>query len=664
MFENFKKQLLSEQHRWFLFTPVLFGLGIGLYFLLSFEPSALIIVCIIEVLLVLLYLMRKNPPAIFMISTLLIVALGFVNISLQTLYRAKRVVFIDKPETTYIQGKIFKIDLSRKGKTRLWLKDVADFNDKRKGIYKITLSGQKSFDIGSCIETVATFKPLKTSGYYQFERDLFFESVSATGFALSDAHSKECVQKSGFFERFIYKINRYRNHFTNQIQNTLDPSVAGIAAAIITGDKSLISTEQYRLYSQTGLAHFLAISGLHMGFVAAISFLLCRWLLSLLPSISLRFSTKKIAAIFAVLMLFIYLQMSGCAVSAQRAFIMISLALTAFFFAREAISMRTVAAAALIILIFEPYVLVRPSFQMSFAAASALTAFYETYQDRKKLFEKNKTLFQNLTAYFLGTVIATTIATLATLLFVIHHFANVPLLSTLTNALAAPIIGFLIMPAVIVCLIFMPFGGHVTALKVAGLGISLLNRICLKVLSLFSATPALPHFPLALLVVATFGGLWLLLWQKKWQFWGLVPIGLSLFLFVFVQKPDIFYSANGRQIGLKDNSGNLVILAKKEDVWLSKNWLEQNGYTQNKNIRTRDVLNNKIGKGEQINISCNREKCVYENIFEFDLNGHLKIKNKPLNASASGGGFIYLNNGKPKVKTVRDNIGFRPWNSF
>lgn len=663
MFENLKKLFLSEQHRWFLFTPVLFGLGIGLYFLLSFEPSALIIVCIIEVLLVLLYLMRKNPPAIFMISALLIVALGFANISLQSLYRAKRVSLISSPETTYIQGKIFKIDLSRKGKTRLWLKDVADFEHQRKGIYKITLSSQKSFDIGSCIETVATFKPIQPSGYYQFERDLFFDGVSATGFALSDAHTKECAQKSGLFERLIYKTKRFRNHFTNKIQNTLNPSVAGIAAAIITGDKSLISTEQYRLYSQAGLAHFLAISGLHMGFVATISFLLCRLLLSFFPAISLRFSTKKIAAVFAVLMLFLYLQISGSAVSAQRAFVMITLALTAFFFAREAISMRTVATAALIILIFEPYVLVRPSFQMSFAATSALTAFYETYQTRRKLFEKSKTLFQNIITCFFGIIITTTVATLATLLFALHHFSFVAPLSTLTNALAAPIIGFLIMPAVIVCLVLMPFGYPLPALKVAGFGISLLNRICLMVSSLLSAPPFLPHFPLALLIMATFGGLWLLLWQKKWRFLGLAAIVLALVLFVFVQKPDIFYSINGRQIGLKDNNKNLVILAKKEDVWLSKNWLEQNGYTQNKTIRTRDLLKNKTSKNKQINISCNQEKCIYDNIFEFDLNGHLKIKNMPINAFSSGG-FIYLNNGKLKLKTVRDYIGFRPWNSF
>ena len=161
MFSNLKKLFSDEQSQWFLWTPVLFGLGIGLYFRLTFEPSAIWIVTVIELLLILLYVLRKNATMLFVLTSLLIIALGFANIFLQTSYRAKHIAFISEPEATYLQGKIFKTDLSPKGKTRLWLKDVSDFEKQRTGIYRITLINTKQFDVGSCIETTTMFKPFK-----------------------------------------------------------------------------------------------------------------------------------------------------------------------------------------------------------------------------------------------------------------------------------------------------------------------------------------------------------------------------------------------------------------------------------------------------------------------------------------------------------------------
>ncbi len=652
MLKNFKQILLAEQSRWFLWTPVLFALGIGLYFHLSFEPSKWLVVFVIEAFIVLLYLFRKKPSVFFVLSSLLVVALGFANINLQTQYKQKQIELIQKGETTYISGRIFKIDSSAKGKTRLWLKDVSDFENKRKGIYKLTLSSNKNLEIGNCVETAAMFKPFQPQGYYQFERDAFYDGVSAVGFAVSDVFPKDCETKISLKERFLQSINAYRKNLAQKIVETLNPQQAAIAAAVIAGDKSFIRENQYNIYRTSGLAHFLAISGLHMGFMATICFVVLRFIFSLFPYLSLRFSTKNMAAFFAVLVIFFYLLISGMSVSAQRAFIMTSLVFVGFFVLRQAISMRTVATAALIILIFEPYVLVRPSFQMSFAAVTALVAFYEVYTNHQNKI-KPRTVLSLILGYFLGIVLTTIIATLATLPFAVYHFSNMALYTLLTNILAAPIIGFIIMPCVFLYLMTAPFHLGYLPLKIIGFGISLLNQICLRISELPYANFSPFHFSFFALMLIVLGGLWLILWKQKWRYFGMLPILIGLFSACFNVKPDVFFDAKGEQIGIKDEQGNLVVLAKKENTFLSHKWLESYGFKKSVN-----------GVHSLSDLICDESKCLYKNQFEFDLNGLLKLNHQDLEGLENLGGEIRFYHNGAIVKTVRDRVGYRPWNSF
>ena len=194
-----KENFLAERERFVFWIPVLFGLGIGMYFLLPKEPSYWLTIVFVELLLFFLYIFRFYPLKFMVIGSLLVIALGFSNIQIRSMYQAK---FVEKPsvqkEVTYLKGQILKIDSSAKGKVRLLLTNVQDFDNERKGLYRVTLSA-KSTDLteGKCVEMVATLMPpmapVVPDGY-QFNRKSFFEGISAIGYANSFAYETDCKQ--------------------------------------------------------------------------------------------------------------------------------------------------------------------------------------------------------------------------------------------------------------------------------------------------------------------------------------------------------------------------------------------------------------------------------------------------------------------------------------
>jgi competence protein ComEC len=127
----------------------------------------------------------------------------------------------------------------------------------------------------------------------------------------------------------------------------------------------------------SGVGHVLSVSGYHMALVAGVVFFLVRASLALSPSLALRRPIKKWAAAAALVAAAGYLVLSGAEVATQRSFIMTAVVLVGVMADRPALTLRTIAVAALAVLLLAPEAVVHPSFQMSFAATLALIAAYE-----------------------------------------------------------------------------------------------------------------------------------------------------------------------------------------------------------------------------------------------------------------------------------------------
>lgn len=667
--ENIQEYFFAERDRWVVWLSVLFGLGNGFYFLLKTEPAPWLTVVAVEILLYLLYRWRYRPGYMLALIILLMSVLGFSDIQLQAIYQEKQLYAQDNNEVTYLKGRIMNVSKNADGKVRLLLTDAADFENQRKGYFRVTLSSKNSpLEAGQCVEMVATLMHPSMSvlpGGYQFDRKAFFENISAVGYANSNVFVIDCDYLPGIRDKLFYLVNKLRQNVVARVNEVLPPDEAGVTAAIIAGDRNGISKEITQNYRDSGLAHFLSISGLHMSMVAAMMFFFVRLLIALMPYLVLRYDSKKIAAVFAIAVSFVYLLISGAEIPSQRAFITTFVVLIGVICGRQAISMRMVSFAALVVLVISPYALISASFQMSFAAVVVLIAFYEKYADAIHRFFAGKGFFRIVTGYVAGLLISDLVASLATLPFSIYHFNHIAVYTTLGNLLAGPVIGLIIMPFVLAVLFLMPFGLDFLPLKIVGFGIKLVNEITAYVAHLPSAGFQVMSMPFWGLMFMVAGGLWLCIWQQKWRRWGVVPISVGILSIFMVQKPDMLYNASGKIIAVQDNAGNMVIMPSRGNRWIKNIWLEKTVSLPIDKAEQKKLQKIYAGKKTDLNwldLQCKKNMCVYKNLVSWNRDGEIHISGRVRDTSADGGGAVYINDGRIYVRSVRDSVGSRLWN--
>ncbi len=632
----------QDKERRFLWLPVLYALGISLYFALPKEPSKWLTLTLIETLILLAILFRHRINILYTIGIFAIILAGFTTVQIKAIWLDTSQSKLPN-ETFYFRGRIDAIDTNFQGRKRLILENLTDFDGNRYvGRYRITLRGKNNdASVGDCVEMVGKIMPLSKEvviGGYQFDRKGYFEGLKGSGYAESRWFQIECPMPSP--KKITIYTDNLRQSIVNHIKSILAPDKASIASAIIAGERGGIDETQYEQYRNSGLAHFLSISGLHMSMLAGLMFFLIRFILSLIPAIALRFDTKKVASVFAIILSFIYLLISGNAVSAQRAFIMTFIVLLGVLTNRRAISMYTISLAAFIVLFLSPEALVSASFQMSFAAVLGLVAFYEKVSCKMQNFinvASSVKWFRIILLYIIGIVVSDFIASLMTLPFAVYHFNMISIYTTLGNFLAGPIIGLIIMPTTLLSMLLMPFGADTMFLRATGWGINLLNQITSWVSSLPNAgyqVSSMPHWGLILIVI---GGLWLMLWQCKWRYLGLLAILIGAFSITTVDVPDILISPQAKVIAFKNHSGKLELVSSRGGRFVKDIW--QNKYP---------VSERKTVLKEHPELKISDSKIIFQ--------GH------SLNIDEDIGYSIYNTATKPIIKTIRQDIGYRLWN--
>ncbi len=659
-FHTIKENVFAEQNRWFAFVPFLFGIGIALYFSLPFEPNLWLTLAIVEVWLLAFYFCRFKNLNILFISGLIIIC-GFVNIQMHTIYQARNVQFAPQ-HITYLSGQITDITTSEKGKQRFMLDHVTDWDKPLIGQYRITNTGvQEDFNIGECVELVGTvFPPSRVPllNGYQLDRKYFYEGISAIGYANSEVFKIKCPH-GGNKLNFTARLNNLRHKIGTQISTILPPATAGIAEALIIGEKSNISPQITDNYRGAGLAHFLAVSGLHLGCIAGLIFFLVRWILALFPAVALRYDSKKPAAVAAILFSALYLLISGMAVPAERAFIMTVVVLIGVLFDRQAISMRMVCFAALVILILIPQALISVSFQMSFAAVYALVAFYEKFAGLMAQQKQQIGWLGRIMRYLVGIVVADFVASLATAPMAMYHFQQLAIYTSLGNLLAGPLIGLYLMPMILVCLATLPFNAAALPLKALGWGLEILNKITAEVSALPNSLLTVPDMPLWGFLLITCGAYWLCAWQKKWRLWGLAPIAVGLLSLLTAQNPVALVAPHGAGFTVQDKAQNMVLVPLATDSWLKKVWQER---WQVSFLRKKDFKKSADGclqLPKTMKISCQKGIYRYRDKVTFEPQKELKIDGQTIDWRA--GGYIYDNAGKMQFVPLWNAEHCRRW---
>jgi competence protein ComEC len=421
----------------------------------------------------------------------------------------------------------------------------------------------------------APLAPLRPGGY-DFARDLYFQGIGATGFAVGEIKITAPPRRPALWLVYATFIENMRDGIDRRIRAAVPGDAGSIASALITGKRDAISAPVNDAMYISSLAHVLSISGYHMAVVAGVVFFLVRAVLAIIPALAARRPIKKWAALAALAAATFYLLLSGAEVATQRSYYMTAIVLGAVLIDRQALTLRTIGTAAILVLLLAPEAVVHPSFQMSFAATLALIAAYERGLPWKAK-HADTPLGARIALWGVyevaGLIFASLVAGLGTTPYAAYHFHRMAPYGVLANLLAMPIVSAWIMPAGMLALVAMPFGYDDVLWRLMGVGIDWMDAIALWVASLPGAVGRVPAFGGGPLLLCTAGLVMLCLMRSPLRWGGAATIVVAALWAFSAPSPDVLIAPSGDLVAARAADGRLAVIKKSGDAFAVKEWL-------------------------------------------------------------------------------------------
>ena len=270
--------------------------------------------------------------------------------------------------------------------------------------------------------------------YLKDRRDLPYEfnvveHYNRKGIYTSSFIQPENISITGHDNRWIWKLQNFREDISHLIASLpLSEGCIEFLNATITGDTSMIGEEQRIKYSASGLAHILALSGLHVGIITFfVTFLL--YPIDLIRG-------RKMRYIITLIILWIYAIMTGLSPSVTRAVIMATVFLTAHILQRHHSPFNSLCLAAIIVLIISPQSLFDIGFQLSFTAVASILLLSK---------HLNPISRRHCIAYnFVSIMSVSTAAMIGTGIISAFYFHNFPIYFLLANIIASYLLPIII----------------------------------------------------------------------------------------------------------------------------------------------------------------------------------------------------------------------------
>ena len=564
----------SEATRFFLWFPVGVGVGIYIYFGLSLEP----LLCFFYSGLLTIFLVTGIIHRIWG-EIPIVRLLCFILYSL-ALGSGCAKIRVDMLQTPLLQASIQNVSFEgvvddiedHPRKTQLQ-RVLISIKESCILLYRLKLTASKvqTYTIGERIRGRADLLPPSlpvTLGGMDWRMRSYFDGISATGrmtFSKTVAPPEPWV---------ISKIlGRIRYDLSKTIRKFLPGQPGAVATALVTGERATLTQETKKNFSDAGIAHILAISGLHVSLVIGMMFIAIRRTLACVPAIVLYHSIKRWAACSAIVATFFYVALAAFPYSALRAFGMASLMMLAILNKRHYISMRSVALAALVILLFFPEAIFSASFQLSFAAVIALIAGYEWTQS---FVFYHTTWWKKLIFYAGSLMFSTFLATAATTPFTLAIFQRTTLQALLGNMVAIPLTSFWVMPCAVVCTLSCLWGGTSFFFKLWGYGLQAMIQTATYVAQLPGAAMTIPKPHPSFLPIFLMGGLWMAIWKSgQLRIYGFIPIFVSIGILLWANpiEPDIYMAGDGSVIAFRQND-TLYVSSEKKGLFHWQNWAQ------------------------------------------------------------------------------------------
>ena len=557
---------LAERERWPLWLPVLLAFGIALYFALPGEPPWYAGPVAFGGLMCAAWTLRRRAYVLLVLLASMALAAGFWAAQDRSA-RVAGPILTAKLGPATLTGTVANIETRPHG-LRLSLRhsELANRPDWRAPrLVRLTVRAKEQpvLSVGDRVRLRAVLMPPAgpaAPGAYDFARAAWFKQIGAVGYGVSRLRLLAPADRDGF-AGIGARIATWRQALAAHLRRSLPGEAGAVAAALMTGDRGAIPESSLQAMRDAGLAHLLAISGLHVGLIAGWLFFSLRFLLALLPALALRAPIKKWAAAVATVGGFAYMLLTGGTVPTQRAFLMLALVMLAVMLDRVAISFRLLAWAAVAVLLWAPESLLSVSFQMSFAAVVALTAVYEGMGPVMARWRSDSGPGKRLLLYLGAVLLTTLVASIATSPFALYHFNRVAMYGLAANLLAVPLTALFVMPCALAAYLLLPFGWEQLALTPMGYAIQAILAVANTVAGWPGSVSLVPAFSISALGIISLGGLWLCLWRGKWRYGGVLAMAAGLALAFMGDPPDILIDGRGKAMAARLPDGGVLLAA-------------------------------------------------------------------------------------------------------
>lgn len=290
---------------------------------------------------------------------------------------------------------------------------------------------------------IRPIRSFKNPGGFDYERFMARQGVFVSMHAQSHAWERIGRRPLRFHDRWRLRIR-------DSLAASADGASAAILKALIIGDRSNIAPELRDRFSRAGIAHLLAISGLHIGIVALVAFAALRFLLSRIDRLLWNGWLLRATAMGCLVPVLGYGMISGFSPATQRALVMTGVVLAACVADRRPDPVNLLILAAMAILIWHPPLLFSISFQLSFAAVATIMGGMGAIQERLQ------TSLTGWSRRLAGFIAVTGFAVLGTLPLVMRYFNQISITGLVANLLFVPLIGFAAVPVGLTGAFFAP----------------------------------------------------------------------------------------------------------------------------------------------------------------------------------------------------------------
>jgi competence protein ComEC len=586
--------LEAQYGRAFLWAPVAFGIGSATYLGLKTEPPLWpLALAAVAAVIAALAARRWSPSRGLVIAAALLatVACGLADGALHTRIAAAPVVPAGLGVTS-IDGWVVDVANPSDSGGRLLIAPVEigglspEATPKR---VRIVVPQGAVYGPGSAIHVAALLDPPPgpaAPGAYDFARDAWFEGVGGVGLAMKPPQLVD-LEPPPLRLRLVMAIAAARWSLAERLADRMsalmgpnDSGAAGLAVAVATSHQDWLDPQARDDLRGSGLAHMLAIAGLHMAAVSGFAFAALRLAVAAWPWLALRVSGKKIAAAGGLLAVVIYLVLSGAHPPARRAAITAGVAFLAMLFDRRVVSLHSLALAALVILVLQPEVVVAPGFEMSFCATAALVALAELWPHRPRAegLPWGLAALQGARDWTLAMLMVSLVAGAATAPFSIQHFNRVANYGVFANLTADLLASVVLMPGLALGVLFQSLGlsPMISDPPLAAAGWA--ARAIVSLAHLFANAPGaavtLPSAPQAALAISYLGVVFACLWKGRLRWIGL-PLAFAVAVWPRPAAPVAWIASDGDDAAIV-SSGQEIALKPGRRVYattlLAQRW--------------------------------------------------------------------------------------------